>query len=105
MSVTKKTTTDGVDVLAVTVCRADELAPGTALHAATIDMTEPIPGDLYGDRDYLARARVFYRAQAQDVLAALHHALPGGTLDALFALMAEQRASVYRIRVPLGGDD
>lgn len=91
---TRRTTDDGTEVVLATVHRA-ETGRGPA-HAATIDITEPLPDDIPSrDPQALALHYERWRDDAEHVHTALSHALPGGTLDALFALMAADRASAY----------
>jgi hypothetical protein len=81
----------------VTVCRADT-APGQC-----IDITEPMP--VFAPDTYVADARAFHRRQAELIHGALIAALPGGTLDHLFAVMAGDRASMLRVPRPVPSVD
>lgn len=94
MTLTRRTTDDGTEVVLATVHRAE--TGHDAAHAATIDITEPLPDDIPSrDPQALALHYERWRDDAEQIHAALSHALPGGTLDALFALMAADRASAY----------
>lgn len=94
MTLTRRTADDGTDVVLATVHRA--IVDRRPAHAATIDITEPLPEDI-SSRDPQALALHYerWRDDAEAIHTALSHALPGGTLDALFALMAADRASAY----------
>jgi hypothetical protein len=93
---------DDRTVAVATVCRADPIGPTLPQTAATIRVTERLADHLpaWVDRDpdgSMAAVKAFFRAQAEDIHRALSAALPGGTLDALFAVMAADRASVFRV--------
>ncbi|HET8661103.1 MAG TPA: hypothetical protein VFM55_19165 [Micromonosporaceae bacterium] len=53
----------------------------------------------------LKQAAEFFHDEAQVIHKALSAALPGGTLDALFAVMAADKASRFRVAygIPAGG--
>jgi hypothetical protein len=82
-------------VALATVHRAEPMHG--APRSASVDITEPLPPEPGRRRMTDAELRAFYRRDAEDVHAALVHALPGGTLDALFVVMAEHRASVLAV--------
>jgi len=82
------------DAVEATVCRAEPIHVGAGDRTATIYVTEPQPQDL-GPASSLDDYYTRWRDDAEAIHAALSHALPGGTLDALFALMAAERASAY----------
>ncbi len=82
------------DVVTVTVHRAvvDTGPP----HLATIHVATELPPDPgLGDPQRAALHYERWRDDAEAIHKALSHSLPGGTLDALFALMAADRASAY----------
>lgn len=80
-----------------TVHKAEPVLRDGEVEARTLDITEPLP-DLM--KMSLSEVRVFYNAQAAAVHGALIAALPGGTLDSLFAVMAADRASLWRVPRP-----
>lgn len=49
------------------------------------------------DFEDLARARQYFRDEAEAIYAALCAALPGGTIDALFGVMALDKATVFHV--------
>ncbi len=88
---------DGVDLVVATVHRAEpfRLDPADNRPAAAIHVASDIPPG--GDHDDGYR---LFEADAKAIHDALVHACPGGTLDALFALMAAERATAYVVRTP-----
>lgn len=92
-----------------TVCRAESGAqdrPPTAVIRIVDRVTDHMPQDLGPDGVgplWMQRHRDFYRQQAEDIYAALAHALPSGTLDALLGVMALRRASILRVADPASG--
>lgn len=82
----------------VTVCKAEPVHQGDVVLGRCIDITEPAP-DFRG-ATLVADAAAFWQAQAALIHEALTSALPGGTLSNLFALMAADRASMYRVLDP-----
>lgn len=50
------------------------------------------------NREWEARAKAFYISQASEIEIALWEALPGGTYDALMALMMNRKSALYRVR-------
>lgn len=82
----------------VTVAKAVPHYNGHEVPSRTIAIT--VPGtELHGE-DVLARATTFFQDQAGLVHEALTASLPGGTLSNLFALMAADRASIFRVLDP-----
>lgn len=78
----------------VTVAKAQPVHEDDVVPGVTLAITGEIP---QWSRDgYLHEAKMFHRQDAEKILAALK-ALPGGTTDALFALMAQDRASILRV--------
>ncbi len=59
-----------------------------------ITLNEPIPDPPKEAADYPLLRDWFVR-EAETLENALHNALPGGTYDALFGLMAKRKASVF----------
>ncbi len=91
------------DVVHAIVCRSHTSGDQKA-RSACIDITEPIeeilPKDFGPDGvgpQWMDRHRAIYRQQAEDIYAALAHALPGGTLDALLGVMALKQASILKV--------
>lgn len=62
----------------------------------TPDAVIEIVGQLPHFED-LARARQYFRDEAEAIYAALGAALPGGTIDALFGVMALDKATVFHV--------
>lgn len=82
------------DVVTVTVHRA--VVDNGPPHLATIHVSTELPPDPgLGDPQRAALHYERWRDDAEAIHKALSHSLPGGTLDALFALMAADRASAY----------
>lgn len=95
---------DDVDLLIATVHRAEPTVRGDIRHSAAIHIATDIPPD--DDPSLPYELTVHYERWQDDAKAihdALVHACPGGTLDALFALMAAERASAYVVRTRFGG--
>jgi len=72
---------------------ADHKVPG-----ACIDITEPMPA--FDAATYVADGAAFHQRQAELIHRALTGSLPGGTLSNLFALMAMDRVSIFRVLDP-----
>lgn len=95
---------DDVDLLIATVHRAEPTVRGDIRHSAAIHIATDIPPD--DDPSLPYELTVHYERWQDDAKAihdALVHACPGGTLDALFALMAAERSSAYVVRTRFGG--
>jgi hypothetical protein len=86
----------GVQVLA-SVCRAEPFSDGGPVNTANLQIVDELPNRAQRNDMSDAELRSFYATQAAAILAALNNALPGGTLDALFAAMAADRASIFRV--------
>lgn len=82
----------------VTVTKAVPIRTGDEVPSRTIAITEP-GTDFTGD-NVVAEATAFFQQQAATIHEALTGALPGGTLSNLFALMAADRASIFRVLDP-----
>lgn len=83
----------GERVLVAHVHRAEPLTKSDPPQVASIIIREPLPPEHH--EHTVEEAYVRFRDDAERIHAALSHALPGGTLDALFALLAAERASAY----------
>lgn len=83
----------GERVLVAHVHRAEPFTKGDPPQVASIIIREPLPPEHH--EHTVEEAYVRFRDDAERIHAALSHACPGGTLDALFALMAAERASAY----------
>jgi hypothetical protein len=87
------------NTLRATIARADPTRPDKPVPAGHIDITENTHYHL-PEGATLAEHRVFWQSQARQIFDVLNGALPGGTLDALFAVMAADRASLLRVVSP-----
>lgn len=86
----------------VTVARAQRTVQDEPVPARTIAITAEVPE--WPSSGYVRAAKVFHRGEAERIHGALMASLPGGTIDALFALMAADRASVLRVPHWFGTD-
>lgn len=78
----------------VTVCKA-EPSRDRVVPDRTIAITGQMPK--FDNDNYVAEARAFHGRQAELIHGVLIAALPAGTLDHLFAVMAADRASILRV--------
>ena len=62
----------------------------------TIKIDTPCP-EIEGGKGFERRANQFYQTEAEVLVDALWKALPGGTLDRVFAEMAKRKASLLII--------
>ena len=90
-------TLNGEDVVVAVVRRAVPWRRDDPPRVASVIVRDELPEDRDAD---LGPAYDAFRLDAERVHAALSHALPGGTLDALFALMCAERASAYVVPTP-----
>jgi hypothetical protein len=83
------------EILNATVCRAEPTRTDKPAPAGRIDITGELPDLTSADWETVYRG--FYTDEAARILGVLTATLPGGTLDALFAAMAADRASLFRV--------
>lgn len=86
------------DARVVVVSKAEPNHADHKVPSVLIDIGRPMPA--FDRETYQADARAFHLREAELVHGALIAALPGGTLSNLFALMAADRVSVYRVLDP-----
>lgn len=88
----------------VTVRKASPIHQGDAVDGRIIAITDPLPTF---DDVSVSDIHSFFDEQARMILGALNAALPGGTLDSLFAQAAYDRASILRVarQLPPPADD
>lgn len=77
-------------VIHLTIAKAD--TTGVPVPDTVIAITAALP-----EIDNLDVMRNYYAVQALDIERALHHALPGGTYDALLVKMLERTVSLLRV--------
>jgi len=82
--------------LRATVARAEPTHSEKPTPAGRIEITEQVP-EFPATAGWEAVCRTYYAGEAARIHDVLSKTLPGGTLDALFALMAADRASLFRV--------
>ena len=83
---------------AIIVSKAAPIHAGDEVEGRIIAIVDP--GTDFTGPNVVAEATAFFRQQAELIHEALTASLPGGTLSNLFALMAADRASIFRVLDP-----
>ena len=78
----------------ISACKAESIGKQT-VPRAIIDIGDTLP-----NFNSLECARGWYTSEAQEIEAALHESLPGGTYDQLLAAMMKRKSSLFRVPLP-----